>query len=400
MLNNRYGYDFYFADSSRNILIEFPVTPAELNIKMGANNETVNLINDGDINILKSIQLTEIEFEATFPMKKYPYSRDVRPFQEYFNIFKDFLVNKKYFRFIVARAPWSESDVAKLRNMANSTLSKRINPNHISDTSGAIMSVGDRIAGRIGTTNLISGTDIVKEKSGKTGLLTGATKFPQEKTSNLSKYIAKSLVDAGRSKTSVVVASLSNGNLVNAGIGKKVSKQNLSSWANTGSSKNNLTSKERADNPTYWDVKDGDSVVIDGFYGYWDTNLPVSLESMEIKENADDGDDVVIEFKLKQYKGYGVKFLKTQAPKTTSTTEEKRDETKKTDTDQKYTIVAGDTLTIISKKFYGTDAYWKTIYDKNKDLIEKTAKDMGKSSSMGGNYIWAGVTLVIPAINK
>ena len=80
------GYNFYFADDSD--VLTFPITPGELTISVGSNNTVISLINEGDINILKSPSLTEISFEARFPMRKYPYSREVKSFQTYFDKFK------------------------------------------------------------------------------------------------------------------------------------------------------------------------------------------------------------------------------------------------------------------------------------------------------------------------
>ena len=42
----------------------------------------------------------------------------------------------------------------------------------------------------------------------------------------------------------------------------------------------------------------------------FDTNIKVSLEDYEIKEEADDGFDVVVGVKLKQYRSYGTKTVK------------------------------------------------------------------------------------------
>ena len=41
----------------------------------------------------------------------------------------------------------------------------------------------------------------------------------------------------------------------------------------------------------------------------WDTNLLVALEDMTLSESADEGDDVIISFTLKQFKAYGVKTI-------------------------------------------------------------------------------------------
>ena len=95
------GYNFYFKIDED--VLTFPITPGELSIKSGSNNEVVNLINEGDINILKSPSLTEVEFEARFPMRKYPYARDFEDFKTYFDKFEDLKEKKESFRFIVVR---------------------------------------------------------------------------------------------------------------------------------------------------------------------------------------------------------------------------------------------------------------------------------------------------------
>ena len=61
-----------------------------------------------------------------------------------------------------------------------------------------------------------------------------------------------------------------------------------------------------------------------------------------------------------------------------------------------YTIKSGDTLWGIAQKKLGSGAKWKTIYNANKDIIEKTAKKYGKSSSSNGHWIYPGVTIKIP----
>lgn len=62
------GYDMYFDKCL------FPVTPEKISIKINGNNKTVNLINEGEINILKKTGLTDIEFEAEIPQVKHPYA--------------------------------------------------------------------------------------------------------------------------------------------------------------------------------------------------------------------------------------------------------------------------------------------------------------------------------------
>ena len=238
---SNYGYNFYFKDGPD--VLTFPITPGELSIKVGSNNKTVTLINEGDINILKSPSLIEVEFEARFPMRKYPYSREVSDFESYFNKFKELKEEKKSFRFIVARTT---------------------------------------------------------PKGSRT----------------------------------------------------------------------------------------------------WDTNLLMALEDFTIDENADEGDDVLMTFQLKQYKDYGAKTIKLpmSKPNTTSTSNKPRGTDNKASTSEEYTVKPGDCLWTISKKFYGDATKWTKIYDANKTVIENTANKYrnGKGSSRG-HWIYPETKLTIPA---
>lgn len=237
-----YGYNFYFKDGSN--VLTLPITPSELTIKVGSNNKVVTLINEGDINILKSPSLVEVEFEARFPMRKYPYSRNVSNFQTYFKTFEELKEKKKSFRFIVARTT----------------------PN-----------------------------------------------------------------------------------------GKRT----------------------------------------------WDTNLLVALEDFELDESADEGDDVLVTFRLKQYKEYGVKKLPNSYLKnTTSTSNKSRNNDSKGSTSSVYTVKSGDCLWNISKAAYGDASKWKVIYETNKSAIESDAKKHGKKSSSNGHWIWPGLKLTIPNISN
>lgn len=65
---------------------------------------------------------------------------------------------------------------------------------------------------------------------------------------------------------------------------------------------------------------------------------------------------------------------------------------------QAYTVVKGDNLWRISRKFYGTGTKYHVIYDANKDLIEATARAHGKKTSEGGHWLWAGEVLIIPEV--
>lgn len=62
---------------------------------------------------------------------------------------------------------------------------------------------------------------------------------------------------------------------------------------------------------------------------------------------------------------------------------------------RKHTVKAGDTLTNISEKYYKSGAYWRKIYDANKQIIEAEAKKRGYKSSDYGHWIFPGTVLII-----
>ena len=237
------GYNFYFMVDGSDLLT-LPITPGELTIKSGSNNKVINLINEGDINILKSPSLTEITFDARFPMRQYPYAREYKSFQSYFDTFRELKEEKKPFRFVVSR----------------------FTPNGIAT---------------------------------------------------------------------------------------------------------------------------------------WGTDYLVSLEELELSEDANEGDDVIVNFKLKQFKEYGVITVErkptTNNNTSTTVTATTTRPTKTTSKNKSYKVVRGDCLWNIAKKFYGKGSLWKTIYNANRSAIEADAKRHGRSSSSNGHWIYPGLVLTIPA---
>lgn len=132
----------------------------------------------------------------------------------------------------------------------------------------------------------------------------------------------------------------------------------------------------------------------------WDTNLTMALESFTFNEDWEEGDDVLIQFELKQYKNYGTKTVKvSNGNQVTKTSGGNTTRTEKTTEQSSYTIQSGDCLYNIAKAAYGDGSKWTVIYEANKSAIEEAAKSHGKSSSSNGHWIWPGTELVIPDSN-
>ncbi|MCP8388245.1 LysM peptidoglycan-binding domain-containing protein [Clostridioides difficile] len=92
------AYDFYLDG------VQLPISPPKLEIKVTNKNKTVDLINVGEVNILKKEGLSEISFEAEFTHNKLPFYRgtfrDVQFFLSKLELLK---TDCKPFQFIVSR---------------------------------------------------------------------------------------------------------------------------------------------------------------------------------------------------------------------------------------------------------------------------------------------------------
>jgi len=83
-----------------------PVTPAKIQTKIKNQNKTVTLINEGEVNLLKSPGLSEISFSMMVPYVWYPfasYPDGFRPADYYLGQLEEFKLSKKPFRFICSR---------------------------------------------------------------------------------------------------------------------------------------------------------------------------------------------------------------------------------------------------------------------------------------------------------
>lgn len=101
-------YSFYFEQGGEEI--QLPVPPSNLSLKINNKNKTVDLLNLGEVNILKDAGLSEWSFTILLPGKAYPFAVYKYDYQEpefFLGKFKEYKASKKPVRFIISRlAPW------------------------------------------------------------------------------------------------------------------------------------------------------------------------------------------------------------------------------------------------------------------------------------------------------
>lgn len=119
------------------------------------------------------------------------------------------------------------------------------------------------------------------------------------------------------------------------------------------------------------------------------TNIKVSMEDYGITEDANNGFDLTIKIKLKQYQEYQTKIVNMQTSGSEAIIQETRlAETSPAPVEQQlYTVVEGDCLWNIAKKFYGDGSKYIELYHANQDVIKGSP-----------NFIYPGQILTIPVI--
>lgn len=129
------------------------------------------------------------------------------------------------------------------------------------------------------------------------------------------------------------------------------------------------------------------------------TNIKVSMEDYRITEDAEDGFDLSVKIKLKQYREYGTKSVSVKGAVTdtggsstasyTVSVEQTRSRESAPETNKvrNYTVKPGDTIFGIAKEMYGDGSKYQDIYNSNREIIK------------GGPYdIKAGQVLRLPAV--
>ena len=92
------AYAFWIGD------VQLPIPPAKLETTISNKNKTITMINEGEVNILKSPGLTDIKFTCMLPHMKYPFAAtDFEPMGNYLDYFQELKAGKEPFQFIVSR---------------------------------------------------------------------------------------------------------------------------------------------------------------------------------------------------------------------------------------------------------------------------------------------------------
>ncbi len=125
------------------------------------------------------------------------------------------------------------------------------------------------------------------------------------------------------------------------------------------------------------------------------TSLRVSLENFVIVEDAGDNSDVVVRVKLKEFVEFSVKACNIVIVDTVDSVygasepvqgERLQENSPAPKSDLSYTVVSGDCLWNIAKKFYGDGGKYTIIFNANLDKISNP------------DLIFPGQVLVIPQI--
>ena len=116
-----------------------------------------------------------------------------------------------------------------------------------------------------------------------------------------------------------------------------------------------------------------------------DINTSMGIESFEYSEKGGEPGDIYYKLSLREHRAYGPKKVQLPAPsqKPVATVQQPA-RPGEAQRPRSYTIVSGDTLWGIAKRYYGDGAKWPTIYQANGDKIKNP------------NLIYPGQVVVIP----
>lgn len=84
-----------------------PVAPGKMDLKIKNKNKSIVLLNEGEINILKTAGLTEISFDIFAPSVVYPFAINSNTVDDILSVLKNLKTSKRPFQFVVIRGSFS-----------------------------------------------------------------------------------------------------------------------------------------------------------------------------------------------------------------------------------------------------------------------------------------------------
>jgi len=117
-------------------------------------------------------------------------------------------------------------------------------------------------------------------------------------------------------------------------------------------------------------------------------NLYCVIESFNYYEQGGDVGSLYYDLSLKEYREVSVRQVKVDIPTETATVEQEEPRVDNTVPPQTYTVVRGDCLWNIARKYYGDGSQYRKIYEANREVID--------AHRGGPNMIWPGDVLKIP----
>lgn len=87
--------------------VQLPVTPKTIQVSINGKNETMVLMDQGEVNVLKTPGLTEVSFDALLPNIRYPfavYPGGFRGAEYYLSVLEQLMAAKKPFQLVVSRS--------------------------------------------------------------------------------------------------------------------------------------------------------------------------------------------------------------------------------------------------------------------------------------------------------